>query len=209
MTIVFKHMTQENAERLSRGEIRIGSFAYYQDTAHHTTIRDEREGVTIGRTKEAVLTSPDRVETIIAGLKFVTDSGGIIDVSNSTFIRQLPPLYIFSTSLVGNVGHFEGYDAVIRINNIESFGRTLVDGRRDLFHGYHSGRIRYEPRVYDALNHQGVDPDPFIKDIRFSRDEEFRLVLVPASPVERYVTFTLDTIQQAFKDGLFELVQSR
>lgn len=50
MTVVFKHMTLENAEKLTRGEIRIGSFAYYQDTEHHAAIRDEREGVTIGRT---------------------------------------------------------------------------------------------------------------------------------------------------------------
>ncbi len=206
MTIVFKHMTQENAERLSRGEIRIGSFAYYRDAEHQAAIRDEREGVTIGGTKEAVLTSSERVETIISGLKFVTESGGVIDVSNTTFIRSLPPLYIFSTSLVGNVGHFEGYDAVIRINDIESFGRILVDGRRDLFHGYWSNQVRYESRVYDALNHPGIDPDPFIKEEKFSRDEEFRLVFDPASTVEQYVTFSLDTIQQAFKDRLCELV---
>jgi hypothetical protein len=206
MTVVFKHMTRENAEKLSGGEIRIGSFAYYQDIEHRAAIRDEYEGTTVGQTGEVILTSSEPVETTIAGLKFVTDSGGVIDVSNTKFIRSLSPLYVFSTSLIGDVGHFEGYDTVIRINDIESFGQILVDGRRDLFRRYTSGRVRYKPRVYNALNHPGIDPDPFIKDERFSPDEEFRLVFDPTGTVERYLTFSLDAIKQAFKDRLCELV---
>ena len=61
--------------------------------------------------------------------------------------------------------------------------------------------------MYDALNHPGLDPDPFIKEEKFARDEEFRLVFAPATAVEAHVTFSLDTISQAFKDGLCEIVQ--
>lgn len=207
MTVVFKHMTRKNAEKLTRGEIRIGSFAYYQDTEHQASIQDINEGVTVGYTDEnTVLTSDKRVETTIAGLKFVTESGGIIDVSGAKFIKPLPPLYIYSTSFVGEVGHFEGYDTVIRINDIEEFGKIIVNGRRDLFHGYHANRVQYQPVVYNALNHQGVEPDPFIKGVNFSRDEEYRIVFIPVAEVEKQVTFSLDTIQQAYKNGLFEII---
>ena len=207
MTVVFKHMTRENAEKLTRGEIRIGSFAYYHDTEHQTSIQDKNEGLTLGYTDEnTTLTSNERVETTIAGLKFVTESGGFIDVSNVKFVRPLPPLYIYSTSFVGTVGHFEGYDAVIKINDIEAFGRIIVDGRCDLFHGYHANRVQYQPRVYNALCHQGIEPDPFIKDVTFSRDEEYRIVFIPVAEVEKQVTFSLDTIQQAYKNGLFEII---
>ena len=205
MTVVFKHMTRENAEKFSRGEVRVGSFTYYQDI-EQAAIQDEHEGITVGRTGNVVLTSSEPVETIIAGLKFLTESGGVIDISNATFVRPLPPLYIYSTSFIGTVGHFEGYDAVVRINDIESFGRILVDGRRDLFDGYWSGPVHYEPRVYDAVNHPGLDPDPFIKDARLSQHKEFRLVFAPAGNVEKCVTFRLDTIQQAYKNGLFEII---
>lgn len=207
MTVAFKHMTQENAERLSRGEIRIGSFAYYQDSEHRDEIRDIREGVTVGQVGDVILTSSERVVTIVAGLKFATESGGVIDIRNSTFIRSLPDLYIFSTSLVGDIGHFKGYDAVVRINDMETFGRILVNGRRDLFHGYWSNCVRYESRIYDAMNHPGIEPDPFIKDEAFSRDEEFRLVFAPVGTVQQHVTFSLDAIKQAFKDGLCEFAQ--
>ncbi|MEW5720842.1 MAG: hypothetical protein AB1817_19610 [Chloroflexota bacterium] len=83
MTVVFKHMTRENAEKLTRGEIRIGSFAYYHDAERQASIQDKNEGLTLGYTDEnTTLTSNERVETTIAGLKFVTESGGFIDVSN-------------------------------------------------------------------------------------------------------------------------------
>lgn len=207
MTVVFKHMTRENAEKLSRGEIRIGSFAYYHDSEHQSSIQDENEGLTLGYTNEnTTLTSNERVETTIAGLKFVTESGGVIDISNSKFIRTLPPLYIYSTSFVGKVGHFKGYDTVIRINDIEGFGKIIVDGRRDLFHGYHANSVQYQPVVYNALNHQGVEPNPFIKGVNFSRDEEYRIVFIPVAEVEKHITFSLDTIQQAYKNGLFEIL---
>lgn len=210
MTIVFKHMTRENAERLARGEIRVGSFTYYQDAEHATAIRDELEGITVGRVAgTTVLTSasPEPNETIVAGLKFVTQSGGMIDISNTTFVRALPPLYIYSTSLVGDVGHFQEYDTVVRINDIEQFGRILVDGRRDIFKGYWANRVRYEPRAYGALNHPGIEPDPFTKDGIFAPDEEFRLVFMPAGEVEQQVTFSLDSIRQSFKDGLCEILR--
>ncbi len=210
MTIVFKHMTRENAERLARGEIRVGSFAYYQDAECSTVIRDEHEGITVGRVVgTAILTSasPEPSETIVAGLKFVTQSGGVIELSNTTFIRTLPPLYIYSTSLVGDIGHFQGYDTVVKINDIERFGRILVDGRRDIFKGYLANRVRYESRVYGALNHPGVDPDPFIKDEEFDRDEEYRLVFMPTGVVEQHVTFSLDSVRKSFKDGLCEILR--
>lgn len=209
MTTVYKHLARMDAESMARGEIRIGSFAYFHGDEHPATIRDEKEGITVGRTKEVVLTtqSSEPVETIIAGLKFVTQSGGVINASNMTFIRTLPPLYIYCTTFIRDVGHFKERDTVVKINDIEEFGRILVDGKRDLLNGYWSNRVRYEPRVYDALNHQGIDPDPFIKDKEFSPDEEFRLVFMPAGTVEPYVTFRLDTIRQAFEDGLCELVQ--
>jgi hypothetical protein len=209
MTFVFKHMTRENAEKLTHGEIRIGSFAYYHDTEHQASIQDKNEGLTLGYTDEkTILTSNENkgVETTIAGLKFVTGSGGLIDVSNVKFVRLLPPLYIYSTSFVGTVGHFEGYDTVIRINDIEAFGKIIVDRRLDLFHGYHANRIQYQPRVYNALNHQGIEPDPFIKEEKFSPDEEFRIVFIPVAKVEKQLTFSLIEIQQAYKNGLFELI---
>lgn len=202
MTTVFKHMTRENAERLSRGEVRIGSFSYYREVEHHSSIQDEHEGLTVGRTGDAVLTSFDRRETIIAGLKFVTDTGGVIDISNARFIRTMPPLYIYSTSLIEVSGHFPQYDTVIRIEDIEKFGRVIVDGRRDLFHGCWSGLVQYQDRVYDAMNHPGIEPDPFIKAPHLEGDREFRLVFSPVGLVEPYVTFSLDGIQEAFRSGL-------
>lgn len=195
-------MERVNAERLSRGEIRIGSFTYYHEAEHHTSIRDEHEGLTVGQTGVAVLTSSERKETIIAGLKFVTETGGIIDVSNSSFVRALPPLYIYTTSSFETVGHFPQYDTVVRIDDIEQFGRAIVDGRRDLFHGYWSGFVKYQERVYDAMNHAGVEPDPFIKAPQFVTDREFRLVFDPVGPVEPHVTFALDEIREAFRSGL-------
>jgi|WetSurMetagenome_2_1015567.scaffolds.fasta_scaffold356687_1 hypothetical protein len=60
MTVVFKHMTRENAIKLSRGEIRIGSFAYYHESEHSEAIRDAKEGLTVGRTGNVVLSSEQR-----------------------------------------------------------------------------------------------------------------------------------------------------
>ncbi len=206
MTTVFKHMTRENAERLLQGEIRIGSFSYYREDEHHSSIRDEHEGLTVGRTDNAVLTSSNRKETIIAGLKFVTDTGGVINVSNCSFVRPLPPLYIFSTSLLATAGHFPQYDTVVRIEDIEKFGRVIVDGRRDLFHGYWSGFVQYQERVYDAMHHPGIEPDPFIKAPKLEQDREFRLVFSPVGSVEPHVTFFLDGIREAFRSGLCAIV---
>jgi len=42
--------------------------------------------------------------------------------------------------------------------------------------------------------------------VAFSRDEEFRIVFIPVAEVEIQVTFSLDTIQQAYKNDLFELI---
>lgn len=206
MTTVFKHMTRENAERLSRGEIRVGSFSYYREDEHHSSIRDEHEGITVGRTGKAVLTSINRQETIVAGLKFVTETGGTIDVSNSTFVRTLPPLYIYSTTLVETAGYFPLYDTVICIEDIEEFGRIVVNGRRDLFHGYWSGFVKYAEIGYDAMNHPGIEPDPFTKAPQFKQDREFRLVFAPVGSVEPHVTFVLDGIREAFHSGLCTIV---
>ncbi|WP_156401040.1 hypothetical protein [Acidovorax sp. Root568] len=206
MTTVFKHMTLENAQRLSRGEIRIGSFSYYRDAEHHASIRDEHEGITTGLTHDAVITSATYQETIVAGLKFVTDTGGTIDVSNSSFIRALPPVYIYSTTLINAPGRFPQYDTIIRIEDIELFGRIIVDCRRDLFNGYHSGLVNYKEQVYAAMNHPGIEPDPFFKSSNFQGDQEFRLAFIPAGEVESHVTFSLNEIRNAFRTGLCSIV---
>jgi len=195
-------MTRENALRLSQGEIRIGSYKYYHDATHSDAIRDIHEGTTVGETDDLVVTSMIPSETMIAGLRCFTDSGGLIDLGDFRIVRELPQLYIFSTSLNGTEGHFAGYDTVVKIADIEAFGRLIVDGRSDIFQGYVADHVRYEPAVYDALNHPGIEPNPFIKDTKFSRDEEFRIVFIPAAEVELHVTFSLDSIRRAFRDGL-------
>ena len=206
MTTVFKHMTLENAQRLSRGEIRIGSFSYYRNAEHHISIRDEHEGITIGLTHDAIITSTTHQETIVAGLRFVTDTGGKIDVSNSSFVRALPPLYIYSTTLIDTPGHFPQYNTIIRIEDIELFGRILVDCRRDLFNGYHSGLVNYKEQVYAAMNHPGIDPDPFVKSSNFQDDQEFRLAFIPTREVEPHITFSLNEIRNAFHTGLCSII---
>ncbi len=208
MTVTFKHMTRKNAEKLSCGEIRIGSMAYYQETEQLDAIQDTLEGITVGRVEKTILTtqSDKPIETIVAGLKFVVASGGTINMGDVKFIRHLPPLYIFSTSLAEKLEHFKEYDTVIRINDIEAFGKILVNERRDLFNGFYANSVRYESRTYNALHHHGIEPDPFIKDTKFSQDKEFRLVFAPAAAVERHVTFHLNAIRQAFNDRLCELI---
>lgn len=207
MTTCFKHMTREHAERMSRGEIRIGSFTYYHEQEHSGAIKDSLEGITVGQLNPVILSSTERHETMVAGLKFVTENGGAIVMGDNRFIRLLPPLYIFSTSAVDAVGHFSCYDTIVRINDFEEFGRIIVNGRPDLFHGYVCDRVRYAPRTYDAFNHPGLEPDPFLKDDAFAQDQEFRLVLFPVADVEPHLTFTLEEIQHAFVNGLCKILE--
>lgn len=199
-------MTLENARKLKDGFIRIGSFVAYHGAEHALDIRDETEGRTIGVVGDAKISSDELLTTTVAGLNFVTQGGGVIDISGSKFIRTIPDCYLYCTSKVADVGHFSGYDTVVQIEDIEAFGRIIVDGRRDIFVGYHSNFVSYAPRVYDAMHNQGLDSDPFIKEEKYSRDQEHRIVFLPSGATEKYVNFELEGLRIAFRDGLCKII---
>lgn len=197
-------MSREFAEKMTAGQVRVGSFADYRRDEHHAAIRDDLEGQTVGHVGDVILTTNanEPVVTMVAGLKFAVASGGVIDIRGTKYVRELPPLYIYSTSGVSSRGHLSGYDTVVEIADIEQFGRLLVDGLPDIFIGYEADWVRYEPRIYDALHHPGLDPNPFVKHSSFQADQEFRLVLQPRGNVEPYIIADLPGIAQAFADGL-------
>lgn len=202
-------MDRQFAEKMRAGQVRVGSFADYRRDEHHDAIRDDLEGQTVGQVGDVILTTDaaEPVVTTVAGLKFAVASGGVIDIRGTKYVRELPSLYVYSTSAVSASGHLSSSDTVVEITDIERFGRLLVDGRPDLFIGYDSGWVRYEPRVYDAIDHPGLEPNPFVKHSSFEADEEFRLVLYPRGSVEPHVIVELPSVAQAFADGVCTILR--
>lgn len=212
MTTVFKHLKRQHALMLLEGHIRIGSFGYYQNSEAPISIQDPLEGRTEGFVTNTTLTTTaeEPETTTIAGLQFSVATGGTISMSGVKFVRELPPAYIYCTSSIDERGLFKDKDSVIRINDIEEFGRIIVNARRDIFNGYVADFVRYESRTYNAVNHCGLDPHPLVKHHDpFAREQEYRIVFLPTGAVQPFIDLHIPLLKQAGHSGLFEEIKQK
>ena len=69
-----------------------------------------------------------------------------------------------------------------------------------------SNRLVADARVSRVVAIERHYPDPFVKDVEYAGNEEFRLVFDAVNAVQEHVIFRLDAIKEAFSDGLLEVV---
>jgi hypothetical protein len=93
-------------------------------------------------------------------------------------------------------GSEDSYDACVRIKDFGAFVTHLhkhgrVDGKplADLFKASHCDQVKYD-RVSLAIKEgQPPVPGPFLKDIKFTDQQEARYALLPANPIEKDTLF--------------------
>ena len=130
----------------------------------------------------------------------VVSGGGIINMSNTRFVHQVPNLFIFSVSS-GDIDDLTArmcinakrpYDACLKVVDLGKLQRAMFDyGRvRDLdcqvneiFLPGIIGAVEYESRSRDIRQGPVIDPSPFKKQERFKAQSEERALFVPKDGV--------------------------
>lgn len=203
---VFKFLDGTHIESLLRGRLKFGRALYY--ALLETVFGDSKIGDRHEALAETVTSfTRDRIEEGDALIERLRESGavnfaaGVTNVSVQDLqIIQSVDCYILSLSIgelsqlvpemCSSIGGRPGYDSCVQIHNVDrlaevvwSTGLFRDQPLSETFEMMHSGRVRYDRQVRDLDNGPVSHGDPFVKDGRYKRQNECRLVLFPKAPL--------------------------
>lgn len=232
MPTFYKFLNAEHLDAVCRdGTLIVSSFQYFRDLEQKEGpwIGDRLEGATEMWTPEHyVLTEgSDELDTInkanIGHGMFeqfaVVSSGGVIDMSGVKFVTTVPPLYVFSFSggdletlrISMSRNTVRSYDACIRLLSPWKLLVAIMDEGvvvdldvpfKRLFLNNMMDEVKYSQVSKSVTEGQSIPPSPFLKDVRFSSQNEHRIVFEPTQPItnDRLV------VRVPRPETLFELV---
>ena len=209
---IYKYLMKEYLEKFKeKGTLRIGNIEYYREV-ENKNINDPHEGRTtynIFAKECAVELSVDQVNAITNDYH----TKAALQIAPHSFFASdliVPNAFTFSASCRFDKKLMKsfGYDACYKITDIKQFMNVLYN---ELSKRYQllfpvAGRVRYvQTKIIDVTNSNKntvIRTTPFdklesdrIKDIyiedyftkpeAFKEEEEFRLIFVPATPINR------------------------
>jgi hypothetical protein len=93
-------------------------------------------------------------------------------------------------------GSDEDYDACVRIKDFGKFathlyfqGRIKLKPVADFFKASHADRVKYDRAATTIQEGRPLVPSPFLKDVKFSSQQEGRFALLPSSPIAEDMLF--------------------
>ena len=170
---LFKHMRNIDAEKMmQKGEILIGNMKSYREI-ENKEIEDNTEGIKISRkTSETELKVKDE-----SG-KFVKYTGDVLTVGPISIHRDIlyADCYIYCTSYLYSTEIFRGYYACVKIFDVQGLATQIGQelGKRGLIRRGDGGKVVYIK--YKIVDHTNKLPAYWIKDEKFKREEEYRIV---------------------------------
>ena len=192
MAAVYKVISEEFAEKFISGEsIRIGTlYDFKNEEKHASGISDSKEGQ--GKTNFSSTNHLKGYERAsmnqdIKNLGFFTGPNIDFNFNNSSIILNHPNCFVFCSCLEKpslkkfkkTISDNQGYDTVLKVNNIEEFSNMLATAlrRANLSSGaYWGGPIKYVPDDWDYLANGIKPPNPFEKGLEFRDQQEHRVI---------------------------------
>lgn len=191
---VFKHIPLQYADGFLDGtSVRIGTLYDFRNFEEHSPgVFDPQEGIA---TTEFLETESLRTEERLDINEVVNPLMGLpintrVDFNHINLVLAYSDCYIFSTSLsdepeiVSSVINtdLKELSVIIEIQDIFDYAQHIA--RRLFKLGLSTGQYWCEPVVYKSLSREytlhGIQkPDPFVKDIRFAKQEEWRVMFEP------------------------------
>jgi hypothetical protein len=111
-------------------------------------------------------------------------------VERSTVDYSVPDLFVLCLTAVANNPALSTNErtSTLRISSIELLAEFLTRRHRNVLGtGYSWGRVDYAPRTFDPRKIV-LNPNPFIKEVKFKPEQEIRIVWTPADTSPELLT---------------------
>ena len=199
----YKHMDPRLAGEFGTGSsIQIGTFEYYRNMEGERA--DPLEGSVEYKVDRLQLSQAHLPEYAEARQLFGLPKDGIRPGQHFVFqdnvVRfHLPPSYIFCCSSIPDEKLIAEGQAVFEIDAVDLFAHRLTKALNGILVSAMVGVVQYEHRSINPFDSPILDHNPFKKSVRFSHENEIRIVWQAIQAEEKFLRIAAPRIAPLLK----------